>query len=785
MLDFSRCTFQSDFPGLRLLAVLFVGILLILATASPATAQLEGMPVEEIRFEGLVSYQPAQIIPRLETGVGQPYNPLTIRQDLETLAEIVKTASVNTEATARGGVIVEFVVSEFPRFNELQVVGNQELSTTRIETLANLDPGESRLDSRTLQSIRRAIRTEYQQLGYPQAEVTLNAIPIETAEGEVPRADLQIVVDEGRQIIVDDVIIEGNQAYSGLRLRGLIDTKGSWGFIKNYYDEETFEEDLKTLKDFYTYHGYFDAVVRRGSFEERADDGRAIVSPVIVIEEGERYRFGEATVRGARLFSPDEVAAPFEPLEGELFNGRRFAGALEELQGLYRDHGLLLADLRPEYHYDPEAQVMNMLIEIDENERIYVGKVRVQRPPLAELDEETSRFRRWYDQFSPPVKNEVIMREILLEPGEIYNKRLERDSVRRLARLGVFTEESLAAANVPTDKPGVHDMVIQAEQGLTGTLSGGVGFGDAPGAFIFFQFNERNVGGEANVFSLQGTLGTRDSSLSISYLDRHIGDSRDSLLTNVFYQDLARPGYRADTAGASVEWGHPLAGDWRRYLRWRVEGVDMSERAGIDAEEDLDRAYAVATMGLRFEEDTRIPFGERPREGYLQSFGVELGYAGGPLARFEAARNQYVPLTERLTWRWLAQAGMMPYDRDLVPIHERYFLGGNADMRGFDFRGAGYFDDDDDDVPIGGAAKVLIKNELLFPIYDPISGVLFADVGALGETPVNWEAPRLSTGMGLRFDFRRFQVAIDLAAPLATGDEDETRFLHFSLESEF
>ncbi|OPZ09382.1 MAG: Outer membrane protein assembly factor BamA precursor [candidate division BRC1 bacterium ADurb.BinA292] len=787
MSEFRRASARRRCPPRLPFRALLFGWTLAIMTAAAALAQGEGARVDAVRIDGLAGYRPEQILPRLQTQPGQVYDPVEMREDIEELGKIFRTVNVQTETTPGGGLDVVFTVSEFPRFRELQVVGNQKLKTERIERLVGMERG-SLLDAATLDRIRRALRNEYKALGMPQARVTLNLIdqPAEqTGDGApIPQADLQIVLDEGRQVLVDDVLIEGNDAFSDFRLKGMLQTKGSVLIVKNYYDEETFAEDLDRLRDFYAAHGYFDAVVQRGMFVERTGGKIPVVSPVIQVNEGVRYTFGDARVRGARLFSHAEVAAPFEPLKGELFDARRFAKALDELSALYYNHGLLTTEITPEYQYDTENQVLNMVIDVDEKSRIYVGRVRVERPPLAE-DEEPSWFRGWYDRMAPPVKNSVILREVLLEPGEVYNKRLERETVRRLSRWGIF--ENVNARNEATAEPGVHDLVLSLRESTTGSISGGVGFGDAAGAFVYAAFNERNVGGRADVFGFNGRLGTRESELSITYLDRHFKETRDSMAYRLFYESMGRPGYRANVAGFHTEWAHPLeASDWTMYVRGRLEGVDLNEREhDDDLEDELDRSYAVLTGRLKFIEDTREPVGERPREGYIQAAGAEIGYAGGPLVKLEAERDQYRPVRERMTWRLAMMAGLMPFSADLVPIHERYFLGGNTDMRGFAYRGAGYFDGDDDDIPVGGGAKILVKNELHYPIVDPISGLLFVDVGTLGDSPVSWQVPRVSLGTGLRFDMRNVQVGLDLAAPIVSHGDDETRFFHFSLQSAF
>ena len=771
---------QRTFSNVRHIFYLFV-ILALILPAWTAHAQYDGEPIAQVEILGLIDRQAEKILPRLRTQAGKTYNSVLVGEDLTDLSAMMRTATVQVEPAAdRAGIVVRFLVSEFPRLRQIQIIGNESLKTERAERLVDLNPGDV-LGERTQNRIRRSFENEYKALGRPAAEIKLNLIDVDVDAGEAPQADLQIVIEEGRQILIDDVRIEGNEAFGDMRLRAVMQTKGSWAFLKNYYAEKMFEEDLVRIQDLYMALGYFDARVERGMFEERTVKNKSILTPVVRIEEGERYRFGDARIRGARLFSHAELLEIFDQLKDKPYDARTFARALEQVRSLYLDHGLLTTELQPQYEYDETDQRIDVLLEIQEKDRIYIGNVRIQEPSTA--TEPETGFRGWYQGFAPPIKGEVIGRELLLKPGDIYNKSLERESLHRLSHMGVFETESLNIYNEPTAEAGVQNLVVAYREAATGTASIGVGFGDASGAFIYGSYVERNWGGNADVLSLTANLGQRDSGAELSYLNRHIGETNNSLFGRIFFQALARPGYRANTGGVNAEWGRPLRNRWKMALMGRIEYVGLSERDGYHAKEDLNKGYPLVTARLRFEQDTRLPLGQRPREGYQQQYSAELGYAGGPLARFNASRDQYWRVSERLTYRLAANAGLMPYDRGTVPIHERYFLGGSEDMRGFRYRGAGYFDSKDEDVPIGGAAKILVRNELHFPLFDPISGVVFADVGALGRSPISWQVPRVSTGLGLAFDMKNVDVAIDLAVPLTAQGDDQTSFFHFSLQS--
>ncbi|MCH8334258.1 BamA/TamA family outer membrane protein [Candidatus Sumerlaeota bacterium] len=632
-------------------------------------------------------------------------------------------------------------------------------------------------------SLRNALLDLYLREGLAEANVDINVIidfPREPSPGEQPRfsqAVLQIMIEEGQRILTDDLVLEGNDSFSTLGLKFRLETKGSWWFIKNYFSNEIFEEDLIRLRSFYASHGYFDALVERGIFEEREEKDLLVITPKIKIYEGEKYRLASVDVRGARLFSRDEILDPFEGLVGEEFNARTFAPALEEVQSLYYASGFLTTEIRPVYDYDSENKKVDLTLEVDEKDRIYVGEIRLGRPRY-EVDEAPGRMQRFYESIAPPITDEAIKREVLLKPGEVYSKTLERDTLRQLDRLGVFSEVQIT--NVPTENPRVHDVLIAVEEGGTGGFFGGIGFGDVDGGFLFGSFTERNLFGEARDFRAQIQVGTRSSSIYVSYLNRHFRDSLDQLSTSIFYSTFYRPGWRENVTGVNAEITRPLYGDWYAALAGRLEFVNLDERAGRHAEEDLDKSYPVITARLTFFQDSRYP-ALVPVEGRFLSGSVEAGWADGPLLKFRGSAEYLIPVGENLTYRFRPSIGLIPYSSSSVGLTERFFLGGTDDLRGFEFMGAGRRDSKEEDVSIGGAIKLLVRNELMFPLYDPVSGVIFLDVGTLGKNPISLETPRLSIGFGFRLSVP-FTIAVDFALPIIRQSGDQTQFAHFSFQ---
>lgn len=756
------------------------------APAVAAVAEDGAVTVGEIIIEGLKSRTPEQIKNGLSTKEGEAYNALLLREDVTRLGEIMQMVGYSVEPRDDKSVRVRFTVVEFPRLREMKAVGNNQLKSERLDKIANLKPGDV-LDGNTIKSLQKALLDEYRTLGLASARVDVSILPVEgTAEGVASEADLQIIIQEGDEIIVDDLDIEGNEVFTTIRLKALLQTKGSWLFLKNHYDDRAFDDDLVTLRNLYHQHGYFDASVERGEFREGTKRGKRTLTPVIRISEGGTYTLKSVDVRGARLFSRAEIIAPFEDLIGSEYD-KHVSAALDEVRGLYMDGGFLTTEIKPEYDFDRDVRGVNLLIRVVEKDRIYVGDVKVQRPKY-DAEENPSWFRRNYDKIAPPISDDAIIREIMLKPGEVYSKQRERETMRRLDRLGIFTGDDgkpgISISGQPTANPRVHDVLVDVEEGVTGNLGGGVGFGDVAGLFGFVWINERNLFGDARDLRAQLQIGTGASNFSISYLDRHFRDTDDQLQTALFFNTIRRSGYNERNIGASAEITHPLYNGWDRMIRGRVQGVSLSEHSGVNADEDLNDSYPVLAARLAFRNDTRYPH-QMPREGRMLFGGVEAGIAGGPLLKFMGEAEYVHEVRRNLIYKFNPSAALMPLDAGSVGLTERLFMGGSEDLRGFKVHGAGLRDDDEDEVGIGGSAKILVRNELFFPIYEPVWGVYFIDAGILGRSPVSYEMPRLSTGLGARVNLNHATLALDLAMPLLKGDGDQTQFLHFSFKSSF
>jgi outer membrane protein insertion porin family len=752
----------------RLLSLSLILVFLL----SGLSAQEEPV-VKEIVIEGLRTIEAKEVLGIMRTRVGERSSPEMRREDLQSVynlgyfSEDIRIYKEDLD----DGLKITVSLRENPVIEDITVIGNMGIKASKIIAFLPFKKGEI-LPSAAVIKGRMEIERLYSNNGFKNSRVKIRTDEVENEK----KALVTVVVDEGKKVLVKDLVINGNENYSAFRLRFLLDNKGSWSFIRNYYDETTFDDDLETLRRFYRNRGFLDIEVKRGRPEYNEKKGW--IRPVIEIKEGPRYKVNDVLVKNATLFTKDEIAEKFSSLTGNFFNASKYAKAMQNLKKLYGDEGFIRLEVSPDFRRLPEGHYIDLVLEIKENERVYVGKIKVRRLGFQRGTPESS-IDKMYNKFSPPPEDEVILREVTLKPGEAYRTFDEVRTVERLKRLEIFEEVSITRE--PTEDKDVRDVVVNVREGVTGNIIFGVGYGDSPGGYFQVRVNERNLFGDARDLRFNALLGTKRSSYHISYLDRYFRDTDKSLEFQLYRDTYGRREYSERRYGSALEIGKPLSEYVRAFIRTRVEHVNFFDEDD-DIREDLD-SYALATARLRVIEDRRDDTWW-PTRGYTRGAGIEVGYADGPLAKLTMEASWFRKIYKELIYAVDFSGGLIPYNSRKVGITERFFMGGSNDLRGFSFRGAGPMDDGEDDMAIGGSTKLLLKNELRYPIYGDLKGVFFLDTGMLDES-IGLDTPRVSVGTGVRIKVSIIRLYLDFAKALCEHDDDDTQIFHFRLGAAF
>jgi outer membrane protein insertion porin family len=134
-------------------------------------------------------------------------------------------------------------------------------------------------------------------------------------------------------------------------------------------------------------------------------------------------------------------------------------------------------------------------------------------------------------------------------------------------------------------------------------------------------------------------------------------------------------------------------------------------------------------------------------------------FAGGPLGgtvnyvRPNLEAIFYLPVGRRMSLGTRAEyAIIQPFgDTQVLPLYQRYFLGGETQVRGYNIRSIGPVDSQGR--ALGGNKFALFNAEYYFDVFGPLRALLFFDAGQayLEGEPVKLSELRISTGGELRF----------------------------------
>jgi len=123
-----------------------------------------------------------------------------------------------------------------------------------------------------------------------------------------------------------------------------------------------------------------------------------------------------------------------------------------------------------------------------------------------------------------------------------------------------------------------------------------------------------------------------------------------------------------------------------------------------------------------------------------------------------------------------------PYGGAQVPLDERFFVGGDFTIRGYDYGMAGTLDVNNQ--PIGSTKQLFFNFEISYPLHRTLYVAVFYDTGLGAERiedfdPRNW---RGGYGIGIRFITPIAPIRIDWAfkTKKVPGDTSPSR-IHFIL----
>lgn len=684
------------------------------ALRSAAYAQA-GLEVQDIQFEGNRRYSSETVRQALRTKRGAKLDRALLNRDIEELYRFFDTVEL-VETTTPEGVVLLFKVTENPQITALAFRGNDRFSDSELDREIKTGRGLP-LKKAEVENDRATLLRMYRRAGYHFVEV--NAEVVDEAGGK----SVTFVIYEGPEVCVDTITFEGAQAFKKEKLLEHMATRET-GFLSlssGLFDEGELEKDLLALRNFYRSEGYLNA--RADLVDTQFTDDREYVDLTIAISEGDAYAIGDIRIEGDENFpGGEEALREFLTVESGA-RRRQFdvSRSIDALEDAYRDEGYAAVEVQADEIVPAEGLAVELVFKVTEKAKVYVRNIDVTGNQITRQD--------------------VILRELNLRPGDVLNANEMRKGRQRLLGLDYFRDVQVRAKDLPPgEDPTQKDVEVEVDDtATTGQVRFAIGFSTDFGAQASLAVTKRNFdwrdwperfgdvftgrafSGGGQTFQLELAPGSQVSAYRVAYTQPWLFDKPITFGWDAFIRQFSRFDYDVDRRGVDFTLGR----------RWIIQGKKddtVVSLGGVTRVENIDVTHvqrgsastaflaendnSLISQRLTTSLDTRDhPL--RPTNGWFASYSSEIGLAGD--VRFwrnelEVARHfrLYTDAEERHHVLSLhARVGTVKelgssvradpnvFGESYVPIYERYFAGGGTDngnavaVRGFGYGGAG------------------------------------------------------------------------------------------------
>ena len=674
----------------------------VAAPTAPAVAAVpQGDQIQSITVVGTQRLEPDTVRSYIRLRVGQSWSQVAADQALKDLYATELFADVSIRNNA-GAVVIE--VRENPVVNRIILEGNKRLKNDKIEPEIKLAPRQIYSRSKVRADVARIVEL-YKRQGRFAATIEPKLVQLDQN-----RVDIVFEITEGPKSKVQQINIIGNDKFSDGQLRGEMVTKQA-RFTRFFssstsYDPDRLAFDQQKLRQFYLTQGYADFRVVSAVAELTPDKQDFIIT--YVVEEGERYKFGDVKVESQiRDFDSERLTTTLRMKKGDWYDAKQVEDTVESLSETAGLFGYAFADVSPDFNRDKESLTMSITFQVAESPRVFVERIDINGNTLTQ--------------------DKVVRREFRLNEGDAFNSIQVKRTAERIKSLGYF-QEDLEVEQSQGSAPDRIILTTNVEEKATGELSLSAGFSSIENFIFQGSIKQRNFRGLGQELRTNISYSSYSKSAEIGFTEPYLFDRSIAVSGDIFRRDLnsfnffnnqRNTTYEQATTGLQVRVGVPVNEFIYFQARYGLSQDDISlDRNTFFSDPDgagplpaacdpvVAGRFLCDAIGNRLtssigytllydDRDNRI----RPTRG--QSAGISQDFAGlGGSVKYIKTRinaDKYWKPFGNFVFGLSIEGGYIHplEDRgsaalgiDDVRLTDRFYLG-EPQMRGFDIRGVG------------------------------------------------------------------------------------------------
>lgn len=728
-----KCASSNRF---RALPALLPGFFLLLILSRPAATQTpqptpaNAQTIEDIDVIGNRRIPKETVLSRVYTRRGDVFDDAALQRDLRSVWNTGYFDDVRIEREqGKKGWLIHIYVREKPTIRTIQYHGLSSISESDI------------LERYKKVKVPLTVDSPYDATKIAKAKVVLQQLlsehgrqfaTINVQVQQIPPSSVGVTfnIKEGPKVKVGKIKFVGNKHVSNRHLLEAMKNLHPIGIPKSIFLESLFsktfdasklEEDSERVRDALQHYGYFKATVEDPKtnlrtipkgfhislFQKRP---AKVMDITMNLEEGQRYRLKAINFKNNKAIQDTtKLRALFPIKDGDIFDTHLLQKGIENLRKAYGTIGYINFSDVPNIEPDDESKLVTVNLEIEEGKPYYVRRIEFQG--------------------NTTTRDKVIRRQLLVQEGQVFNAQLWDISVLRLNQLNYFealkpeddTERKL------DDQNGTVDLTVKVKEkgknsiGLTGGVSG------LEGSFIGLNYETNNFLGLGETLSLQANVGSISRVLLLGFTEPYVFDRPIALGFTVYDrkydfnqarqesialgQNVNLPAavlnqllnYDQTSIGATGSVNYTLPRSFKRVgLTYTFDNTTIRPFSGastnlfetlnfrnISGPNALD-GIITSSVTPSFSFST-IDSPIRPHRGHSLFLSTEVAGLGGNV-------KFYRPLVAFTQWKALPKGSQHAlgihlqasfingYGGVSAPPYQRFYMGGENDLRGFDIR---------------------------------------------------------------------------------------------------
>lgn len=416
-------------------------------------------------------------------------------------------------------------------------------------------------------------------------------------------------------------------------------------------------------------------------------------------------------------------------------------------------------------------------------------------------------------------KDYVITRNIMTQPGSVYNEECLKKDLTKIFSTQIFDEVD-RSIKPSEENIGTYDVTIVVKEKTTNSIGFGGGIDSGLGAFGSISLREDNFLGRAQKLSLSGIIGSgillNDASIKnhmnyqaeLNFFEPYFINADNSLMAKLYFREMGswniplaieqRVGFKTGIEHKVKDYEHLTTsfstgiehidlkeGDYNKISQlFTKHNMDIAQRA-----KQLTGGFFInLTPGVRY---SNLDDEEVPRQGMIaqaqfnEAIGIsDFNHTNG---RLSGAVTKFFPVFKKSTFSLTGKAGIKVHGDDMPEIMA-YRLGGPYSIRGFRMNGVGAGDSF-----LMGSAELATplpwSDRLRWDFIKKMRLTFFVDAGKVYDpisTNILYDRPlqAITAGVGLRMYIPGLgPLSVDYGLPLINPGDYGSKNGYFTFGS--